>query len=211
MKLPSFLLSVGAYVLLSTYVHAQNKGVGINTTNPRTALEIAGDLNVDGVVDVRDIKKTTSGDQGTFLIQTNTDFVKDIDATGEGVAIAYFQEYQLRNMNGDWVDYLVTGIPASDYMVTIISAYFNQELTMDPTASSNFTIPYTSAYVVGGIWRIRADYPSAAKKGTTEGVWIINTLILSKTFSKQLPVQTFTLSGTDAQRRGGAAGSAVIN
>src|SRR5690554_164399 len=188
-----FLLLIGSYFMFLSNTYSQT-GVGINTTDPRTTLEIGGDMNVDGDISIKTINRSTSRDEGTFLIQTNESLVKDLHASGEGFAIAYFQEYELRNMNGDWVDYLVTGIPAADYVVTITSAYFNQELTMDGTASSNFTIPYTSAYVVDGIWRIRADYPSASKKGSSEGVWVITTMILSKTFSKQFPVQTFNVN-----------------
>lgn len=203
---PRLLLFIGIYFLFSSITYSQT-GVGINTTNPRTTLEVGGDMKVDGDISIKTINRSTSRDEGTFLIQTNESFVKDLQASGEGFAIAYFQEYELRNMNGDWVDYLVTGIPAADYVVTITSAYFNQELTMDGTASSNFTIPYTSAYVVDGIWRIRADYPSANKKGASEGVWVITTMILSKTFSKQFPVQSHSIGGGTS----GSAETPIIN
>lgn len=203
---PHFLLFIGTYFLFLSMTYSQT-GVGINTTNPRTTLEVGGDMKVDGNVTIKTINRSTNRDEGTFLIQTNESFVKDLHANGDGFAIAYFQEYELRNMDGDWVDYLVTGIPAADYVVTITSAYFNQELTMDRGVPSNFTIPYTSAYVVDGIWRIRADYPSASKKGASEGVWVITTMILSKTFTKQFPVQTQAIGGSTS----GAAGTPIIN
>lgn len=186
-------------------------GVGINTTNPRKTLEVAGNANVDGKVRVQIIDELTQNEDVTFLIQNQNNFVKEIDASGNGLAIAYFQEYVITNMEngiGDWVADFNTNIPSSKYVVTVISAYYNQELTMRSAEASNFAIPYISAFIKDGSWHITADYPSAANASSAvQGKWVINTFILSKAFSKALPTQTFNLNGASS----GTATNAVIN
>lgn len=204
-----------SFVFLGFSIHlhsqVQDFGVGINTTSPRKTLEVAGNANIDGEVRVNVIDEFTQDEEVTFLIQNQTNFVKEIDASGDGLAVAYFQEYILTNMQngvGDWIQDLDTSIPSSEYVITIISAYYNQELTMEAADASNFAIPYISAFVKDGTWHISADYPSAKNRNTTEpGKWVINTLILSRAFSKILPTQTFDLSNTSS----GAATTPVID
>src|SRR5690606_36197876 len=157
-------LCVIAPLGLSSVVHAQTAGVGINTTEPRTTLEVAGDAFVNGKVLVETIDVITQAEEVTFLIQNQGDFVKEINATGDGLAIAYFQEYTLSNMEGGegvWVQEFNTNIPASRYVVTVISGHYNQPLMMWSDKASNFANPYISAYIVDGTWRITADYPDA--------------------------------------------------
>lgn len=196
------------FSLLSFYGFSQ---VGINTTNPRTTLEVAGDTYIDGAIKVNGINHIQDFDEASFLAHTGTQFIKELDAgPGNGHVIAYFQEYRLRNMLGDWVEEFDTKIDSEKYVLTIISAYFNLELEMDDSAKNNFAIPYASTFKKGNTWRIVADYPSASKVGREEGVWMINTLIMPKDFSKELPTQAATLSGNNTQRQGGAAQNPVI-
>lgn len=193
---------------ISTFVHAQ---VGINTTEPRTTLEVAGSTHVNGEVLVETIEVVTQDEEVTFLIQNDGNFVKEINATGDGLAIAYFQEYILSNMEdgiGDWVENFDTNIPSSEYVVTVISAYYNQPLMMWGDKANNFANPYVSAFIEGGTWRIVADYPDALNITTTQpGEWRVNTLILSRSFSKILPVQTFNLNNSNS----GSASTPVID
>ena len=211
MSYRSFLIFVSVFLGFYSLLYSQVDKVGINTTNPRTALEVAGDMNIVGAIQVDTLNSVQSGDGNTLLGQVGTGFIKELDVAEEGVAIAYFQEYRLKNMNGDWVLDFNTNIDASKYVVTITSAFFNQELVMS-SSSNNFTIPYASAYVDGGTWHIIADYPSAKPTVNDElRLWTIRTLILSKTFSKELPQQNVTLSGSNEERRTGAATSPVID
>lgn len=192
------LLCAGFFLCFASLIHAQ---VGINTTDPRTSLEVAGDTHVDGEVHIQTIEEITLEEEVIFLVQDQNNFVKEINASGDGVAIAYFQEYRLSNMEsgtGDWVENFNTNIPSSDYMLTVISAYYNQALKIKDV-NENFTIPFISAFIDSGdgTWRIVADYPSADNVNTTEvGEWIINTLILSKSFSKIFPTQEFGLNNS---------------
>ena len=182
-----FFLATGILMAFPSQHFSQ---VGINTTEPRTALEIGGDVNIDGNLRVNEINGIIDGQEATFLIQNETDYFKEINAAGDGMAIAYFQEYRISNMDGDWVDALNINIPANKYAVIIISAYFDQGLQMSGGGvENNFSIPFASSYVSGGTWFIKADYPSAHP--STPGEWVVNTLIITKSFSKELPMHVF--------------------
>lgn len=203
-----------AFLGFSTLLHSQD-GVGINTTEPRTTLEVAGDTHIDGAIKVGILNQVSDTDNAALLGQIGTDFVKELNVGAAGVAIAFFQEYNFTNMGGggDWISSLNTNIDASQYIVTVISAYFNKELQMSAGGGNNFVIPYVSAYVgPGNTWYITADYASAAPvSGGPVGQWIISTLILSKDFSKEFPQQTVNFSGGNLTRRGGAATTPVID
>lgn len=181
--------------LISTTAFTQ---VGINTTTPRTTLEVAGDMNINGGIKINRIDRVEENKTSTFLTQTSNGYIKELNALqGDGLVIAYFQEYILENMDGDWVKEFNTNIPADKYVLSIISTYFNKELKMEDDQSRNFAIPYCSAYIAGRpeTWRIVADYPGASPKISTGGKWVINTLILSKEFSKILPQETVQMEG----------------
>lgn len=188
-------LSILFTLLFTCNISAQ---VGINTTNPRTSLEVAGDMKTDGGIKIDNIDLLQNDDISSFLTQTPNGSIKELNALqGDGLVIAYFQEYRLKNMLGDWVKEFNTNIPADKYVLTLITTYFNQELVMDGSQSDNFSLPYCSAYIAGNpaTWRIVADYPGAAPSGTETGEWVINTMILSKEFSKILPQQNILMNG----------------
>ncbi|MDT0293163.1 hypothetical protein ACFQ3R_09165 [Mesonia ostreae] len=206
MKCRSLLIYVSFLFGFLPILQAQTDNVGINTTNPRTKLEVGGDMNVNGGIQINELNPVGATDKSILLGQQGDGFVKELDAGVEGTAIAYFQEYRLSNMNGDWVLDFNTNINSSEYVVTIISAFFNQGLEMSSNPS-NFTIPYISAYVDGGTWHLIADYPSANPVTANQGVWVIRTLILSKDFSKDFPQQVVNMNGT----RAGAAATPVID
>lgn len=198
MKLSSFLLSLTIYVFLSTVTHSQigvetNTGVGINTTEPRTTLEVGGDMYISEEIKINQLNTVESTDQAVLLAQTAGDFIKESDATQTGAAIAYFQEYRITYMDGDWVFDLNTNIPSNNYVMAILSAYYNSPLKMSSN-NSNFAIPYISAFIKDNTWHITADYPSADPGGNV-GTWVISTLILSKEFSRNLPAVSQNLNG----------------
>lgn len=194
------------FSIISFTVFAQ-EGVGINTTEPRTALEVAGDMYIDGTIKIGEVNRIQNNEAASFLVQTQDNFIEELDASqGDGLVIAYFQEYVLKDMQGDWVKEFNTNIDTSKYVITIISAYFNQELKMTSEVQ-NFTIPYASAYEKDSTWRIKADYPSADPRTIAPGKWVISTLILSKNFSKVLGQQNVPMGGGTS----GTAGTVIIN
>jgi hypothetical protein len=207
MKFLSPQIYLFIFLGFSTLIQAQD-GVGINTENPRTTLEVAGDTHISGSIQVGDLGTTTASDTPALLGQDGTGFVKELSTAAAGAAVAYFQEYRFTNMGGggDWIQDLNTSIDASNYTLTIISVYYNKPLRI--SSSANFAIPYASAFTKGGTWHITADYASASGVSPSPvGEWVINTLILSNDFSKQFPQQSVPMGGG----RGGAATTPVIN
>lgn len=199
------------FFLFLPFFFTASSQVGINTTNPRTMLEVAGDVNIDGGIKINEINHIQDGDNTTFLTQTPNGFIKELNALeDDGLVIAYFQEYKLSNMRGDWVKEFNTNIPSSTYVLTIISTYFNQEVKMEGSQSSNFSIPYCSAYIAGNpaTWRIVADYPGALPNSAAPGEWVISTLILPKEFSKILDQEEVLMNGN---RSGVKNGNPIID
>ncbi len=191
----------------SAFLHAQD-GVGINTENPRTTLEVAGDAHISGTIRIDSLNTSKATDTPALLGQDGTGFIKELSTAAAGSAIAYFQEYRFTNMggNGDWIQDLDTSIDAGKYIVTIISVYYNKPLVI--SSAANFTIPYASAFIEDGTWHITADYASAnAASSSPVGEWVVSTLILSNDFSKQFPQQSVPMGGG----RSGAAGTAIID
>lgn len=71
-------------------LHAQD-GVGINTTEPRTTLEVAGDTHISGAINVGSLKPVTTIDNTALLGQIGTNEIKELNVAAEGVAMAYFK------------------------------------------------------------------------------------------------------------------------
>jgi len=184
--------------------------VGINTTTPRKALDIAGDMKISNTIDIDAIETLDDADVPTFINQDTDDSLKTFDVSNPtGVALGYIQEYVITNPEGDWILNFDTRISSLDYDVTIISAYFNKELVITYSGpSDNFSLPYTFVYSSGNTWRIIADFPSASPRySSPAGVWTINTLIFSKDLSKQLGNIENSMSGSST----GAAATPIID
>lgn len=183
-KCPRFVVVILLAIISQNLVSQ----VGINTINPRTTLEVAGDTNITGEIEIGNVASLTDGEQSTFLIQDTDNSIKSIDVSNPtGAALGYIQEYEIINPNRDWVKEFDTGIDASDYVLIAISACFNQELIISDShnAPDNATLPYTSTFIKNGTWRIIADFPVAANTAANIGTWNIQTLIYSNDLSKQ--------------------------
>ena len=166
--------------------------VGINTTNPRTTLEVAGDAEITGSLTIGNYDPLTDGEASTFLIQDENDNeeIKTLDVSNPtGAALAYVQEYIITNPDQDWVRDFDTGVDASEFVLITISSYFDLELNTSSSsgAEDNSSLPYTATFISGGTWHIIADYPMVANLDpSATGTWTISTLIFSKDLSKQL-------------------------
>lgn len=178
-----FLLSLFASVPIVSQV-------GINTTNPRTTLEVAGDAMISGTVEIGDYNALSDGEESTFLIQDSQDEIRSLDVSNPtGAALAYIQEYVITNPDLDWVLDFDTGVDADDFVLIAISSYYDLELNTSNSsgAEDNASLPYTATFIKGGTWHIIADYPMVANVDPSEiGTWTISTLIYSRDLSKQL-------------------------
>ncbi|MCW8981935.1 MULTISPECIES: hypothetical protein [Altibacter] len=162
--------------------------VGINTSTPRKMLEVNGDVQISGSIDVA-MDPLKEGQASTFLIQDTDDSLKSLDVSNPtGAALGYIQEYVITNPNLDWVRDFDTGIDASEFVLITISAYFDEELVISTSANAidNASLPYTATFIKNGTWHIIADYPMVANLDVNAiGTWTIKTLIFSKDLSKQ--------------------------
>lgn len=169
--------------------------VGINTTNPRTALEVAGTAQLLEL-EVEDIPEVEDGQKTTFLIQTSDEYIYTLDASNpESTALAYLMVYNLVNPDGDLVLNYNTLIPADTYDVFAISAYYDKELSSNE-GNKWFSIPYYAAFIEGGTWRLTADYPRFTTQNEDVGTWTITVAIYSKTLSKNLGNPTVNMNGS---------------
>lgn len=184
-RIPCYVLTV-LLIISSQSIFSQ---VGINTTSPRTTLEVAGDMEVSNSVDIGTVFPLKSSDTNTFIVQRNGGYIKSLDVSNPtGAALGYIQEYIITNPNLDWVRDFDTGINANDYVLIVISASFDTELSISSSTNAvdNSSLPYTATFVQGNKWHIIADYPMVANLDPSAiGTWTIKTLIFSKDLSKQ--------------------------
>ena len=183
---------------------------GINTTTPRTTLEVAGDMQISGSYEIGTINPLQDSDTSTFLIQKSSK-LKSLDVSNPtGAALGYLVEYVITNPDQDWVKDFDTGINAQDYVLVTISASFDTELGISSASGAvdNSSLPYTATFVQGNKWHIIADYPMVANLDPNAvGTWTIQTLIFSKDLSKQFgSIDIPMLNGST-----GAASSPIIN
>ncbi len=196
------ILALLGLFLVSGYAKVCSQ-VGINTTDPRKELEVAGTMKVSDSITIAHINALRDGETSTFLMQDQSNYINIMDVSNPtGSALGYIQEYVIENPDLDWVLDFDTLINASQYVVNIISANYDRELTMD-TGGVNASIPYSSAFIRNNTWHIIADYPSASNMDSSEiGTWTITTLIYSKDLSKQFGTHPIQM---DNQTTGSAA------
>ncbi len=173
--------------------YGQN-GVGINTNNPRTTLEVNGSVTVNGQLLLDNPRNITDGEPSTFVVQDNTNQVRALNlSTPTSPGLGYLQTYILTNTGLDFVRDFDTQIDASKYVVVIVSSFYNQRLQLN---GSDYSIPYASAFVSGGTWHLTANYPIARDESASLiGEWNINTLIFTNNLSKQYTSMTVDMTG----------------
>jgi hypothetical protein len=207
MKAPVFFIRILLLIFFSNSFQFLSAQVGIGTSNPRMALEIAGDMIVSQTMDVMNYDDLTDSGTSTFLLQEWNNSIKSIDVSNpSGAALGYIQEYIIVNPNLDWVKDFDTGIDATDFVLVVISAVYNSDLQLSsgPGRAENSSIPYTASFVSGGTWHMIADYPMAANSNNSDvGTWIITTLIFSNDLNKQFGIINIPMAD-------GTTGSAIL-
>lgn len=129
--------------------------MGINTSNPRKTLEVAGDTKISDHITVNEIIALKDGQTSTFLIQDEGNYIKVMDVSNPtDAALGYIQEYVIENPKLDWVLDFDTKINASQYVLNIISANFDRELIMNTDNGKNASIPYSSAFIKDNTWQV---------------------------------------------------------
>lgn len=178
--------------------------VGINTLEPRKTLEVAGDVEINGDLIIGTVDPLDDDTASTFLIQETNNFIKTLDVSNPtSEALGYVQEYVITNMFEDFIASFDTQVNATDYVMVVISAYYNDELVLsrlgngNPKESDHYSLPYTATFIEDNKWHLVANYPIARNESSSIiGQWNITTLIFSKDLSKQLGEFSIPMSGS---------------
>jgi len=207
MKAPVFFSKIILCIFFICTFQFLSAQVGIGTSSPRKALEVAGDMIVSQTLGVNFNDLTDSG-TSTFLLQElSNNSIKSIDVSNpSGAALGYIQEYIIVNPDLDWIRDFDTGIDASDFVLIVISNVYDADLQLSNGGNRDdmSTIPYAATFINGGTWHIIADYPMAANSDINEvGTWIITTLIFSDDLNKQFGTIQVTMED-------GTTGSAIL-
>lgn len=176
-------------------------GLGINTSNPRTDLDVNGSSYSNNII-AGSINEITAEEKDRYLLltQSTTDnSIKKIDPRVSGSpGIATIATYKLQNVAGDWVEEFNTRINTTDFAVVILSAYFDRDLTLG--SSGILAMPSFGVRNIGGFWNLYADYSGMAP--ASDGTWTFVCAIYPKTYVKLFEERTKDLgntsSGTDA-------------
>lgn len=198
------LMVLGAFL-----AKAQNGKVGINTETPKETLHINGTLQVsnlpeNGATNSIYTDANASSRTGTFtptkMVVADVNGVlgvQDIPTSSSTIPTNnsndnkpfYYIEFNLTNVNGDWVSSFNTKIPSNKYTLIIVgaelsapSAYFIRTNSTEP---KDFSPAIVSASVKDNAWVLAADYPSAGivpnpyHRNTFNGSWKIKCLVIN--------------------------------
>ena len=194
-KLLAFVL-----LLFVATITAQTR-VGVKTNTPRKTLEVNGSTKITGDLKIGTINDISNTDTYTFLMQESSNKIKALDAANAtvGNSLGYFMKYRVKNVQGDWLSDLDTGINKTNFTVFVVSSRFEKVKNTDPDiriiAAKGFSPPFVTAFISGTTWHLKADYPSIDTKNGQDGVWNIKILIISKDLLKTLLPENPNMSG----------------
>lgn len=216
-------------VAMSSLLKAQEGKVGINTESPKETLQVVGSLQVTKLPQKDEansvyINPTDTERKGTFtpvkMVVADANGVlgqQDIpvnpfDTAQEDVKPFYYIEYNLQNVNGDYVSSFDTKVPSDKYTLVVVgaelvpynsnSAYYILVGATGTIGNRMFSPHNVSASVSGDKkWIISADYPSASlvnPSGTAiRGTWKIKCLVINNNVVNVLPAASQNLGGSD--------------
>lgn len=157
--------------------------VGINTTNPRGALEVNGSMIAEEIIFPENLPSVTEEHKKDYhlLIQnlaTHNVEILDVRET-DNIGIAALVTFKLENPQGDWIESFNTKINATNYALVVLNGYFTDNV------KDNNALPGVGAYVNGNNeWVINADYPSVNARGDLPRAWVVRCSIYPKNFVK---------------------------
>ncbi len=189
-----FYLSLA--VLFYITINAQ-VGVGINTIQPRTDLDINGSFKSDNII-AGTVDQIGLEEKDRYLLLTQNisdNSIKKIDPRVPGSpGIATIATYKLTNVGGDWVESFNTRINTTDFAVVILSAYFDRDLSLG--TSGILALPSFGVRNIGGFWNLYADY--SGMSSLTNGTWTFVCAIYPKTYVKLFGERTKSLGNTSS-------------
>lgn len=198
-----FYLSLAALLFISTNAQV---GIGINTANPRTDLDVNGSFKSDNII-AGTVDQVGSEEKDRYLLLTQNisdNSIKRIDPRVSGApGIASIATYKLTNVGGDWLEQFNTRINTNDYALVILSAYFDRDLTLG--SSGLVALPSFGVRNIGGFWNLYADYSGMAP--LTNGTWTFVCAIFPKNYVKLFGERAKNLSNTSS----GAETTPILN
>lgn len=119
--------------------------IGIGNTNPRGALDVTGNIVVDGSLYLNNVVSATSN---PYLLVRSLDTtppgeLKLLDVSIREVAPVNKYKIQVTNVTGKEVNGLSTNLPTSKYIVAITDAVYKNAVVDATTISSGGTTTYT--------------------------------------------------------------------
>lgn len=189
-----FYLSLAALLFISTNAQV---GIGINTAQPRTDLDVNGSFKSDNIIaGIVDQIGLDEKDRYLLLTQNISDnSIKKIDPRVPGSpGIATIATYKLTNVGGDWIEQFNTRINTTDFAVVILSAYFDRDLSLG--TSGILAMPSFGVRNIGGFWNLYADY--SGMSSLSNGTWTFVCAIYPKTYVKLFGERTKNLGNTSS-------------
>ncbi|WDF48505.1 hypothetical protein PQ459_08500 [Chryseobacterium sp. KACC 21268] len=189
-----FYLSLAALLFITTNAQV---GIGINTANPRTDLDVNGSFKSDNIIAGK-VDQVGSEEKDRYLLLTQNasdNSIKRIDPRLSGApGIATIATYKLTNVGGDWLERFNTRINSNDYALVIMSAYFDRNVSLG--GSGLVALPSFGVRSIGGFWNLYADYSGMAP--LTDGTWTFVCAIYPKTYVKLFGERTKNLNNTSS-------------
>ncbi len=189
-----FYLSLAALLFISTNAQV---GIGINTAQPRTDLDVNGSFKSDNII-AGTVDQIGLDEKDRYLLLTQNisdNSIKKIDPRVPGSpGIATIATYKLTNVGGDWVEQFNTRINTTDFAVVILSAYFDRDLSLG--TSGILAMPSFGVRNIGGFWNLYADY--SGMSSLSNGTWTFVCAIYPKTYVKLFGERTKNLGNTSS-------------
>ncbi|AZA78084.1 hypothetical protein EG347_11420 [Chryseobacterium sp. G0186] len=195
-----------AIFLLSTVSLGMKAQVGINTANPKGALEVEGETLVESYL--IDTENTTA--KGNYLLLTRSKDtspvgkVKLLDITLRNVAPVNMYRVILKNVRQDEVINLNTGLDADKYVVAITGAVFSGAISAANTSTNPKSYGAYSTEVTkianGGknYQAINLSFKGAGTTSGENGTWTLTLNVFEKSLVKDWGTFTGSVSAASS-------------
>lgn len=121
---PNLMKKILLLIILFTCSKAATAQVGINTTNPQTALDVVGDVKIDESLFLEDPGEHTQIRDSKLLIRSTSNELLRYDISQSKYGPINYAQLNFRTTNTNGLQDYDTKIPAADYIVTVQGYYF---------------------------------------------------------------------------------------
>lgn len=182
-------------VLFASIAYGQ---VGINTTTPRDALDVNGNILLESYI----ILPTTNAASGNYnLLVRSTDSnpvgeVKKLNVITRNVGPANKYTVKITNVNDQKVIKLNTNLDVSKYYVGGAEAVFSGANIMSNGTQGNPAFPVHGTYFTSveagtnGKYVLSLNFNGATTQGGVNGTWDLSFIVFEKTLVKDWGIVT---------------------